>query len=127
QGPVSPGERREASEDRLAYVTLRDQMYGELRLLLDPEGDPLTSERETFAIQAEYAELRRQLAPIPLTYDCEGRLKLPPKRKQGKGQGSSETLVGLIGCSPDQSDSLAVAVHVMLHQPRKIWIGAYRT
>ncbi len=126
-GPVTQGERREACEDRLAYVTLRDQMYGELRLLLDPEGDPLTSVRETFAIPAEYAELRRQLAPIPLTYDREGRLKLLPKRKPGKNQGSGETLVGLLGCSPDQADSLCVAVHLLLHRPRRIWVGAIRT
>ncbi len=119
-GPAIPCERREESEDRLAYVTLRDQMYGQLRQLLDPEGDPLTSERETFAIPAGYAELRRQLAPIPLTYDRDGRLKLLPKRRPGKGQTSSETLVGLIGCSPDQADGLAVAVHVLLHQPRRI-------
>jgi hypothetical protein len=71
-------------------------MYGQLRLLLDPEGDPVTSGRETFAIPAGYAELRRQLAPAPLTYDREGRLKLLPKRKPGTGQGSGETLVGLL-------------------------------
>jgi hypothetical protein len=72
RGPIPYGERREAAEDRLAYVKMRDQMYGQLRQLLDPEGDPLTSGRETFAIPAEYQELRRQLAPIPLTFDRGG-------------------------------------------------------
>jgi hypothetical protein len=126
RGPVSYGERRGAAEDRLAYVRMRDQMYGQLRQPLDPEGSPLTSGRETFAIPAECAELRRRLASIPLTYGREGRLRLLPKSTPARDRGTSETLAGLIGCSPDQADSLAVAAHVLLHRPRTIRAGALR-
>jgi hypothetical protein len=97
-------ERREDIEERYVYKNRRAEMYGLLRQRLDPK-NPLP-----FAVPAQYAELHRQLAPIPLLYDSEGRLYLPPKNK--KSQDSKEvTLKELLGCSPDESDSLVLAVY----------------
>jgi hypothetical protein len=94
-------------------------MYGDLRNLLDP------SRPQGFALPAEYAELRRQLAPIPLTYDGEGRLELLPKnRRHGEEPTRRKTLTELIGCSPDEADALVLAVHAMLHQSRRVTAGA---
>lgn len=111
-------EKIETKEDRYAYVNRRAEMYGELSLLMDP------SRNETgFAIPAEYAELRRQLAPIPKTYDREGRLKLLPKNKNTPGS-TEKTLIELLGCSPDEADSLVLAVHGLLDKVKRVVAGA---
>jgi hypothetical protein len=110
--------RLENKEERYEYVTRRAQMAGELRELLDPSN---TCGR--FAIPEEYRELRRQMAPIPLTYDAEGRLYLIPKDKKDKNS-KVKTLKELLGRSPDEWDSLLLAVHAMLHKKTLVEAGA---
>jgi hypothetical protein len=125
-------EKKENREERYAYVNRRSQMYGDLRLLLDPAHIIATGPKQIigsnvvnvqgkweqsqgFGIPAEYTTLREELAPIPLRYDGEGRLKLPPKNK--RSENSTElTLVELIGHSPDEADSLVLAIHAMLYK-----------
>jgi len=107
--------RLDERELRQAYKNRRAQMYGELSLLCDPDLNP-----DGFAIPEELMELRRQLAVMPKLYDEEGRLYLPPKdRKLGDEPNlQKKTLVELIGKSPDEADSLVLAVHGMLHEPK---------
>lgn len=102
--------RREVVEERYEFKNRRAQMYGELSELLDP-GLPGTR----FAIPAEYHELRRQLAPIPKKYDNESRMFMLPKQNPAKPD-DPNTLINLIGCSPDEADALVLAVHGMLHR-----------
>ena len=117
-------DRLEIMEDRYVYVNRRAEMFGELSLILDPSLNPFG-----FAIPAEYEELRKELAPIPRTYDDEGRLKLLPKHKGEDaqnailGKSSRESLVGLVGHSPDNADSLALALHALLHNAPKSTAG----
>jgi hypothetical protein len=105
-------------EEKYAYKNARAEMYGTLRELIDPStGNP------PFALPASYTELRRQLAPIPLLYDNEGRLFLPPKGRHevnvtGKAP-AIKTLVELIGCSPDESDSVVIAIHAMTKKSKR--------
>lgn len=108
-GGVGPEERLETREERYAYFNRRAQMYGELSALLDP-----TSGRPSFALPREFTEVRRQLAPIPKTFDEEGRLRLLPKHKKD-AKDKRPCLVDLIGCSPDEADAVCLAVHGMLH------------
>jgi hypothetical protein len=125
------GERIDQREESYAYRNRRAQMYGELREMLDParpqeRGGPLGFAIPPPTYGSQYAELRRQLAPIPLMYDGEGRMELPPKNKRaeagesisGPGQSRTKrkTLSELIGCSPDEADALVLAVHGMLHK-----------
>ena len=102
--------------DRGAYVNRRAEMYGELRGLLEP---PAEGEERGFGIPADLTELRRQLAPIPLWRDGEGRLMLPPKQRRGNATAGDRTVTldQLIGRSPDEADALVLAVHAMLHRP----------
>lgn len=110
-------ERLENRETRYTYVNRRAQMYGTLRILLDPD------EGRGWAIPRRYSELRRQLAPIPLRYDREGRLELLPKnRKDPKDK--RPTLTELIGRSPDDADAVVLAVHGMTNKPRVVTAGA---
>ena len=111
--------RMEVDETRYTYKRRRDQMFGLLRQMLDPSG-------AGFGIPAEYSELRRQLAPIPLLYDGEGRLEMPPKRHKGHQEGNSRvvTLTDLIGSSPDEADSLALAIYGMVVKPIRVLAGA---
>lgn len=111
-------ERVEQKEERYTYKTRRAQMYGILRELLDP-----TSGGEGFAIPAEYTELRRQLGPIPLLYDPEGRLEMLPKSRRDAATGT-RTLKDLLGCSPDEADSLVLAVYGMICGQGKVLAGA---
>ncbi len=98
-------------------------MYGRLRARLDPS-IPETS----FAIPAEYTELRKQLAPIPLEYDDEGRMKLPPKGRPLRIQEGAvtkvTTLTELIGHSPDEADAVALAVQGMEAPPQTAIVSA---
>lgn len=98
----------EDRREKYSYKNRRAQMYHALRLRLDPNS---LDEEPRFAIPAQYKELRRQLTPIPLTYDEEGRVYLLPKDK--KPNSNTETLKELIGCSPDEADALVMAIYAL--------------
>jgi hypothetical protein len=130
-------QRTDDREDRVAYFNRRAEMYGELSLLIDPSGVGgmllpgtvgKTHVHQGFAIPSDrygpqYAELRRQLGPCPKIY-VEGRLKMLPKSKASKSaSGSQKTLIELLGCSPDESDAVCLAVHGLLHQKRRSTAG----
>ena len=110
--------RKSQEEEHYIYKNRRAEMYHLTRLVIDP------SESEVgFGIPKEYVELRRQLAPVPLIYDEEGRIKLPPKNKRDRNS-TQETMIDLIGCSPDQSDALVLAVYGLVVKSRIPRIGA---
>ena len=110
-------ERRDEQEERQVYKNRRAEMYGMLRQLLNP------SNAHEFGIPAHFSELRRQLSPIPLRYDGEGRMVLPPKHR--KNPDSQEiTMTELIGHSPDEADAFVVAVFCMRHKPTGMVAGA---
>lgn len=118
-GTYLPKYRKENIEERYTYVNRRAQMYGELRELLDISINP-----DGFAIPSCYPDLRKQLAVIPLQYDPEGRLILPPKhRKPGAKETTIKTLVEIIGKSPDEADALVLAVHGLLHEDSRPRVG----
>ncbi len=105
-------ERLDTVESRYVYKNRRAEMYGLLRelLMLDKQG------KGCFGIPAKYTELIRQLSPLPLLYDVEGRMYLPPKDKPTPTY-KGETIKDMLGCSPDHADSLVLAVFAMLSQP----------
>lgn len=105
-------------ETKYVYKNRRAEMFGMIRfLLLDPNTNP-----QGFGIPAELTELRRQLSPIPLKFDGEGRLYLPPKNK--KNPDSHEvTLIDILGCSPDEADSLSLAVFGLFTKPTTRTLG----
>jgi len=108
--------RIDEKEDRTIYENRRAEIYGLIRELIDPSNDG-------FGIPAEHFELRRQLAPIPLTYR-EGKLYLLPKDKKNKDS-KEMTLKDLLGCSPDQGDSFGLACFGLMMASRpKPQLGA---
>lgn len=119
-------ERLDNKEDKYAYFNRRAEMYGELSERIDPAYDGIP-----FAIPAGItgevgdprSELRHQLAPIPKTYDKEGRLKLLPKNNPDDDE-DSRTLTKLIGHSPDEADALVLALHAMTSKPTKQFAGS---
>ena len=103
--------REDIEEIRQAYKNRRAEMYGILREVLRPDSP------EPLAIPAHVldkprkdgkATLRGQLTTMPLLYDDEGRMFLPPK-KIIEENSKKQSLIDMIGCSPDEADSLAVA------------------
>ena len=96
-------ERRDAYESGYAYKNRRAEMYGLLRDLLDPNHN-----ERGWGIPDDLLELHRQLSLVPLRYDGEGRLYLPPKRDPAKRQ--TQTIEDIIGHSPDEADSTVLAV-----------------
>lgn len=117
--------RQDALEDRTAYTSLRVQMYHELSQAIDP-GLPGTR----FALPAkvgkkvdEFAELRRQLCVFPKQTDRDGKYKLPPKQNPTDPD-DPETLINMIGRSPDEADAVVLAYHAMTHDMRVVKIGA---
>ncbi len=110
-------EKLEHREEKYAYFNRRAEMYGTLREVLDP------CEEVGFGIPKEYTLLRQELAPIPLTYDKEGRLKLLPKNKN-KPDSTEKTLVELIGHSPNCADALVLALWAMLKKKIRPKAGA---
>lgn len=123
-------DKLDSRESAYAYLNMRAQMYDQLRILLDPGSDErdydseaawseiakdtkrLTSDIVGFAIPHEYERLREQLAPIPLLRDSEDRMYMLPKNKKNPND-TQRTLVELIGYSPDDADSLILAIHAM--------------
>jgi hypothetical protein len=121
-------EKREGEEEQYIYKNRRAEMYGILRLRMDPHGQPPPGYPETrpgFAIPGEYQELYRQLAVIPLWYDTEGRLELPSKNKTAYSKQSNKpTLTEIIGHSPDEADSLAMLVYALHKKATRFKIRA---
>lgn len=110
-GKDSIKDRKEHKAERYEYLNRRAQMYGEASELMDPSINPWV-----FAIPSNEVELRRQLGPIPKLYDKEGRLRMLPKNKTNPDS-TEKTLTELLGCSPDEADSMVLAIHAMLHKP----------
>lgn len=135
RGIVPLSELVERKEEKYVYKNRRSELYGVVSILLDPEGNsssilggsssghPHPGVGTRFGIHRKFKELRRQLAPIPKTYDREGRLELLPKRKKEPRE-TRKTLVDLIGCSPDEADAFVLAVHGMVNKVRRVRIGA---
>ncbi len=123
RGRITFEEKKHTDETRYVYRNRRCEMYGELRLRLDPStNDPV------FAIPGEEAELRRQLGPLPLLFDEVGRLYLPPKdkpKKTGVNESKVVTIKEMLGCSPDESDALVLAHFGMVERAMPVRIGAF--
>lgn len=119
---VSPlAQRVEEKETRYVYANRRAEMYGMLRLLLDPSLNP-----KGFGIPARFTELKRQLAPLPLLFDKEGRFRMLPKNRpslSGNKKTSEPTLLELLGCSPDESDALVLAVFGLEYRRKPAFAG----
>lgn len=136
---VQFGQKVETNERRYAYFNRRAEMYGELRYMLDPGTDDrdglerayeevaqgkgrIVGDIRGFAIPHEYHRLREQLAPIPMKFELE-RLKLPPKNKRDPNS-KEQTLTDIIGYSPDEADSLVLAIHAMQQSNTRTTAGA---
>ena len=116
-----PDDRKDLYEQRYAYKNKRAQLYGTLREMLNPER-VLIEGVKCFAIPAVYTELLRQLQPIPLMYDGEGRMILPPKDNPSPTY-KGPTIKKMIGRSPDQSDSLVLAIFALIFVPTELIVG----
>jgi hypothetical protein len=113
RGVTTLDKRKETDEERYTYKNRRAQMYAMIRESINPlNGKP-------FAFPSgildrvngnDRKSLENQLLPIPLEYDEEGRLKLAPKQKKSKDD-KTITLTEIIGHSPDEADSLALALY----------------
>ena len=99
RGNILYEDRVSVRTEKYAYKNRRAEMYAQLRNVLETG----------FGIPADYTELHRQLAPMPLCYDDEGRMYLPPKTE----------LIDIIGNSPDEADALVLAVHGLVSQRSK--------
>lgn len=117
---VPKAERREQMEDKYIYKNRRAEMYGTLRLALNPtvlsKGFGLPAALITQKRVDGGPSLRTQLAMLPLLYDSEGRMYLPPKRKKDKDD-KRQTLIDILGCSPDEADALVLAVYGLTYKP----------
>lgn len=136
--PSQAGQDFEESVDSLelgfSYLNRRAQMYGEIRDWLDPmdmrrDADaPPTWNKDWgkfrgFAIPGRFRELLRQMSKIPLTYNSEGVVYIVPKSSP---EGSKlPSLKKLLGCSPDELDSLVLAHHAMTHPVKTPVFSAY--
>ncbi len=127
-GTAQLSERVDQKEERYAYVNRRAQMYGLLREYLDPVREETPGAVPAFAMPAgaygpAYARLRQQLAVMPLLYDKEGRLRMPPKRRTPGTTSAEKSLEELIGHSPDEADAVVLALYAMTSKPRKVRVG----
>lgn len=114
--------RKENKAERYEYKNRRAQMYGELSEAMDPG----ITDSIRFAFPEEYSECRRQLAPMPKLYDDEGRMFMLPKNKKPTMNGKVSmlpTLTELLGCSPDEADSLVLAYHALKYDDMRMEAG----
>lgn len=136
-GMKSRRQKMETKEERYPYKNRRAEMYGRLREYLRPPWLPnpdqvFTARPDTgsaddkagFALPAYYTELRRQLSLMPLRYDQHGRMYMLPKTRRAGMSRSEPTLEEIIGHSPDESDALVLALHVISQPAKKVRAGA---
>lgn len=106
---------RESMEERYVYKNRRAEMYGTLRLALDP-----TVLEKGFGLPREMIRLKRtdggpslrdQLEILPLLYDPEGRLFLPPKQKRNVDDKTITIKDMLDDHSPDEADALVLGCY----------------
>lgn len=114
----------DVTEEKYLYKNRRAQLYHALRLRIDPYSD-ISRHFGIFGIPEGYEELLRQLKPIPLLHDGEGRIWMPPKRKKHE-RDKVQTITSMIGRSPDHADSLVLAVHGLGMDTKKKSIRAFR-
>lgn len=127
ESPTDPGRfnrhmktkdhRISIDETMYVYKNRRAEMYGLLSEAINPESD------QPFSLPARFTELRRQLSPIPRLYDGEGRLYLPSKNKRSPNS-REQTLVEMLGCSPDEADALVLAYFGYVTKPMRRIAGA---
>lgn len=112
-----------AKEVAWVYKNKRAEMYGILRQWMDP-----SINLRPFAIPEELFELRHELAIMPMWFDKEGKMFLPPKDKNpGTRENPNEvTIKKLLGRSPDRADSLVLASYA-LNTKGRMTVGALRT
>jgi hypothetical protein len=112
RGMKTKPHRIDVDETRQFYKNRRAEMYGILREALQPDSPaPLAIPQEVLDRRRSdgKATLREQLIMIPYDYDNEGRMFLPPKRVIAKDS-KEKSLIDIIGCSPDEADSLVVGL-----------------
>jgi len=121
RGVTTLQERIRADEIRLGFKNRRAEMYWLLREVLNPNYP------SPFALPSKllYAKrldggpsLYHQLLAVPLRYDEEGRVYLPPKRARTDDPRAAdkETMTSRTGCSPDEADALVLGVFAFAKQ-----------
>lgn len=113
--PKRPGEKRKAADERQMYKNRRAEMYGMLRDALDPQKH---QDVLPFAIPPTEEELMQEMRPMPLLYDSEGKMYLPPKRRKPGSTDKQATIEEILGHSPDRLDSLVVALFALKTRDR---------
>lgn len=116
--------KRHEGEERYVYKNRRAEMYGLLRLALDPDVLDTVFALPTLIVNKKRpdggASLREQMAKIPTLYDPEGRMYLPPKNRPAEErnkQTEKKYLREMLGCSPDELDALVLAVFGLTFKP----------
>lgn len=124
-------QRKQEEEVRMVYKNRRAEIYGTMRERLDP-----TALTTPFALPAGIINaprldggpsLRGQMAPIPLWFDEEGRMYLPPKHRKPDAQNKADVksnLVDLIGCSPDELEAVCLGVFGLSGKTSRSTAGA---
>lgn len=116
-GGIKSTQQRELErEQKYSYYNRRAQMYMMLHEAMDPAVGG-------YAIPPECHELVRQLRPIPMLKDGEGKIRMLPKGKPHEGY-KGQTLIGLLGRSPDEADSAVLSVYGMHQEPVNVTVGA---
>lgn len=110
---ISVKKKVDDAESRYVYKNRRAELYGLLSIAID----------EGFAVPGEYTEVIRQLRLIPKNYDNEGRLYLLPKDKPTPDY-KGMTMKQIIGHSPDEADSFALANYIRVKPIRSMSAGA---
>ena len=118
----------EGATDKATYKNRRAELYGTLAGLMDPdhwrlekkveidehgeeiELDEYDEESRCFVIDPDDGMLREELYVMPILLDSEGKMKLPPKDRQGNAR--EKSLRDMLGRSPDRADALALAAFI---------------
>lgn len=123
KGVVSLKSTKLSDETRYIYKSRRVHMFHILSIAVQG-GFALPSEiLNRTDPNSTRKSLGDQLKVFPLRYDGEGRMMLPPKNKRDP-KSKEVTLVDMIGHSPDEADSLAIAYYCMTKPSTKRVIGA---
>ena len=128
-GPTDPNlyrrmktsdEKRDERETKYRYKNRRAEIYGLARNMLNPVLNEQVYGMPTVLMERTRSDghvgLRGQLAPVPLLYDGDGRMFLPPKNPPSDPArrahvNREKSLSEIIGCSPDESDAFGLMIY----------------
>jgi len=120
-------DQEEDAENSMVYKNRRAEMYGLTHIWLHPALNEVIYQIPEALLDmprpGTSTTLRQQMRLIPLLYDGDGKMYLPPKTKGQSKRLDASSLEEIIGHSPDELDAVVLSVLGQFVRPSTFVVG----